>query len=77
MIFKHLEFNDIFFTLALDDGRKMSLPYSKIDMVTHHPSHGLMTVSTKGHGTFDKTYESIDHLEDDMFKLMSKGKAAC
>ncbi len=72
-----IEFKETFFTLTLDNGTKISLPYSKIDIIRQSPNSKLMSVVTKGHGAFDKSYESYDHLDGDVFKLMSKGKAPC
>ncbi len=75
--YTHIEFRETFFTFTIDNGTKLSLPYSKIDTIRQAPASDLMSVVTKGNGSFDKTYEDPERLEGDLFKLMSKGKAPC
>ena len=75
--FTHVEFKDSFFTLTFLDGVKLSLSYSKLDVVRHVPEALQLSIVTKGLGTFDKGYESCDHLENDVFALMSRGKSPC
>lgn len=75
--YTHIEFKETFFTFTLENGTKLSLPYSKLDVVRQAPNTNLMSVVTKGHGSFDKSYETYHHLEGDVFKLLSKGKAPC
>lgn len=75
--YTHIEFKETFFTFTLENGTKLSLPYSKLDVVRQAPTTNLMSVVTKGHGSFDKSYESYHCLEGDVFKLLSKGKAPC
>lgn len=75
--YTHIEFKETFFKLSLESGIKISLPYSKLEIIRESPNTNLMSIVTKGHGSFDKTYESYNHLESDVSKLMSKGKAPC
>ena len=73
--YTHIEFKETFFTFTIENGTKISLPYSKLDIIRQAPASNLMSVVTKGHGSFDKTYEDSHRLEADLFKLMSRGKA--
>ncbi len=73
--YTHIEFNDNFLTFTQENGIKIILSYSKIDFLTESPASHLLAVSIKGHGRFDKTYESRDHLDNDIYKLMNKGRS--
>ncbi len=75
--YTHIEFKETFFTFTLENGNKVSLPYSKLEIIREAPKSNLMSVVTKGHGSFDKSYEFYHLLESDVNKLMSKGKSTC
>ncbi len=77
MDYKNIDFKETFFIIELEDERKISIPYSTIDHVSHLPKTRIMTVVLKKLGECHKTYPNYDELEGDMVKLMGKGKVAC
>lgn len=77
MNYKDIDFSDTYFVLEVEDGRKISFPFNKLDIVTEGPEEHRLTISIKGHGSFSKEYAVSYDLNRDAIKLMRKGKSPC